>query len=138
MRVLQFGFNPKNEDNDHLPHNYVENSIAYTGTHDNDTIMGWAKENKAAAAVAKKYCRANCFFAPLNKAMIKTLYASASKLAIVPMQDLLGLGSDTRMNTPSTVGGNWKWRMTEKQLSGKLVGWLADTAEVYNRRGQRQ
>lgn len=134
MRVLQFGFNPKNEDNDHLPHNYVENSVAYTGTHDNDTVIGWAKENRAAAAVAKKYCRANCFFAPLNKAMIKTLYASASALAIVPMQDVLGLGSDTRMNTPSTVGGNWKWRMTEKQLSGKLAAWLAETAELYCRK----
>lgn len=136
MRVMQFGFNPRNEDNDHLPHNYTENSVAYTGTHDNDTVMGWAKENKAAAAVAKKYCRASCLFAPLNKAMIKTLYASASALAIVPMQDALGLGSDARMNTPSTVGGNWKWRMTEKQLGGKLAGWLADTAEIYNRKAR--
>ena len=70
--------------------------------------------------------------------MIKTLYASASALAIVPMQDVLGLGSDTRMNTPSTVGGNWKWRMTEKQLSGKLAAWLAETAELYSRKARNK
>ncbi len=135
MRVMQFGFNPKNEDNTHMPHNYVKNSVAYTGTHDNDTVMGWAKENRAAAANAKKYCRSSCLFSPLNKAMIKTLYASASNLVIVPMQDLLGLGSETRMNTPSTVGGNWKWRMTEKQLTPKLAGWLSSLSFVYCRKG---
>ena len=133
MRVMQFGFNPKNEDNDHLPHNYPVNSVAYTGTHDNDTVMGWAKENSAAARVAKKYCRASCFFAPLNKAMIKTLYGSPASLAIVPMQDVLGLKSPARMNTPSTLGGNWKWRLTEKQLTEKNADFLAGTAEIYNR-----
>ncbi len=138
MRVMQFGFNPKNEDNDHLPHNYPANSVAYTGTHDNDTVMGWAKENPAAAKIAKKYCRANCFFAPLNKAMIKTLYSSPSNLVIVPMQDVLGLKSTARMNTPSVLGGNWKWRMTEKQLNEKNARFLADTAEIYNRRNKEK
>ncbi len=138
MRVMQFGFNPKNEDNDHLPHNYPANSVAYTGTHDNDTVMGWAKENPAAAKIAKKYCRANCFFAPLNKAMIKTLYSSPSNLVIVPMQDVLGLKSAARMNTPSVLGGNWKWRMTEKQLNEKNARFLADTAEIYNRKNKEK
>lgn len=133
MRVMQFGFNPKNEDNDHLPHNYPVNSVAYTGTHDNDTVMGWAKENYAAAKVAKKYCRANCFFAPLHKSMIKTLYSSPASLVIVPMQDVLGLKSAARMNTPSTLGGNWKWRITEKQLTEKNAEFLAGAAEIYNR-----
>lgn len=135
MRVMQFGFNPQNEDNDHLPHNYPVNSVAYTGTHDNDTSVGWAKENRSAAAVAKSYCRANCFFAPLHKAMIKTLYASPSALAIVPMQDVLGLPSSARMNTPSVLGGNWKWRMTEKQLTPKAAGMLAEMARIYCRSG---
>ena len=136
MRVMQFGFNPKNEDNDHLPHNYVKNSVAYTGTHDNDTVMGWAKENRAATANAKKYCKSS-LFTPLNKAMITTLYASVSKLVIVPMQDLLGLGSNARMNTPSTVGGNWKWRMTEKQLTPKLAPWLSSLSYTYCRKDVR-
>lgn len=134
MRVMQFGFNPKNEDNDHMPHNYISNSVAYTGTHDNDTVMGWAKENKAAAAVAKKYCRASCIFAPLNKAMIKTLYSSASDLAIVPMQDVLGLKSGARMNIPSVLGGNWKWRILPKQITQKSAEWLAENAKVYCRK----
>ncbi|MDE6725782.1 MAG: 4-alpha-glucanotransferase [Ruminiclostridium sp.] len=134
MRVMQFGFNPKNEDNDHLPHNYVPNSVAYTGTHDNDTFMGWAKENKAAAAVAKKYCRAKCFFAPLNKAVIKTLYGSPSELAIVPMQDVIGLDSKARMNTPSVLGGNWKWRVLHKQITPKAADWLCDMAKTYCRK----
>ncbi len=134
MRVMQFGFNPKNEDNDHLPHNYVSNSVAYTGTHDNDTFMGWAKENKAAAAVAKKYCRAKCFFAPLNKAVIKTLYGSPSELAIVPMQDVIGLNSGARMNTPSVLGGNWKWRVLPKQITPKAADWLCDMAKTYCRK----
>lgn len=133
MRVMQFGFNPQNEDNDHLPHNYPVNSVAYTGTHDNDTTAGWAKENRSAAAVAKSYCRAGCFFAPLNKAMIKTLYASPSALAIVPMQDVLSLPSSARMNTPSVLGGNWKWRMTPKQLTSKAAGMLSEMAKVYCR-----
>lgn len=135
MRVMQFGFNPQNEDNDHLPHNYPFNSVAYTGTHDNDTSAGWAKENRSAAAVAKSYCRANCFFAPLHKAMIKTLYASPSALTIVPMQDVLGLPSTARMNTPSVLGGNWKWRMTEKQLTSKSAEMLAEMARIYCRSG---
>lgn len=134
MRVMQFGFNPKNEDNDHLPHNYVPNSVAYTGTHDNDTFMGWAKENKAAAAAAKKYCRAKCFFAPLNKAVIKTLYGSPSELAIVPMQDVIGLDSKARMNTPSVLGGNWKWRILHKQITPKAAEWLCDAAKTYCRK----
>lgn len=134
MRVMQFGFNPKNEDNDHLPHNYISNSVAYTGTHDNDTFMGWAGENKAAAAVAKKYCRAGCFFAPFNKAVIKTLYASPSELAIVPLQDVIGLKSNARMNTPSVLGGNWKWRVLPKQITKKSAEWLCDTAKTYNRK----
>lgn len=134
MRVMQFGFNPKNEDNDHLPHNYVPNSVAYTGTHDNDTFMGWAKENKAAAAVAKKYCRAKCFFAPLNKAVIRTLYGSPSELAIVPMQDVIGLDSKARMNTPSVLGGNWKWRVLHKQITSKAADWLCDMAKTYCRK----
>lgn len=134
MRVMQFGFNPKNEDNDHLPHNYVPNSVAYTGTHDNDTFMGWAKENKAAAAAAKKYCRANCFFAPLNIAAIKTLYASPSELVIVPLQDVIGLKSEARMNTPSVLGGNWKWRALPKQIGDKSAERLCDMAKTYCRK----
>ena len=133
MKVMQFGFNPQNEDNDHLPHNYPVNSVAYTGTHDNDTSVGWAKENRSSAVVAKNYCRANKLFTPLHNAQITTLSAFPAALTIVPMQDVLGLPSSARMNTPSVLGGNWKWRMTAKQLTAKAAEMLAETAKIYNR-----
>ena len=132
MKVMQFGFGGKYEDSDHLPHNYPINSVAYTGTHDNDTVMGWSKSDRTASANAKRYTGAG-LFEPLNKAMIKSVYASPSALVIVPMQDVLGLGSDTRMNTPSTLGGNWLWRVKEKAVTPKLGGWLAALSATYFR-----
>lgn len=132
MKVLQFGFSSKYEDNEHLPHHYPVNSVAYTGTHDNDTVMGWSRSDRAAGANARRYCRAG-LFQPLYKAMIKTVYSSPSALVIVPMQDVLGLGSEARMNTPSTLGGNWMWRMKEKSLTPKLSGKLSVLSKTYFR-----
>lgn len=133
MRVMQFGFNDKGEDNIHLPHRYPPNCVAYTGTHDNDTAIGWYKTQRGAGAMAKRYCRPN-YFEKLNLAMIRSLYASAAGLVIVPMQDILGLGSDARMNIPSTLGGNWIWRMTEKAYNKGNAPRLAELAEIYCRK----
>lgn len=135
MRVMQFGFSDKYEDSEHLPHNYPVKSVAYTGTHDNDTVIGWSKANRTAGSNAKRYCGAG-LFKPLNIAMIKSLYASPAQLAIVPMQDVLGLGGNTRMNTPSTLGGNWMWRMKEKALTPKLAGKLSEISRTYFRLGK--
>lgn len=133
MRVLQFGFNAEHADNDHLPHNYPKNCCAYTGTHDNSTIMEWLHSaDPRAKAMAKSYVDQR-LFERFNMACIRTVYASPAALAVIPMQDILGLGKDARMNVPSTVGGNWKWRMLPGKLSASKAEKLRALAETYFR-----
>ena len=113
MKVLQFAFD-SSEDNDYLPHNYTKNCVIYTGTHDNDTLLGWIRSASAESVErAKKYmglhdCADN---RDLCDAFIRTAYAGVGNTAIIPMQDLLGLGSEARMNLPSSVEGNWRYRL---------------------------
>lgn len=132
MRVLQFGFNPEYKDNDHLPHNYPRNSVCYTGTHDNATLMQWYKEtDKKSRAMASRYLQKG-MFTKFNIAAIKALYSSPSSLVIIPVQDILGLGAKARMNIPSTVGGNWCFRLQKNQMrklcgSAKKLKFLAGT-----------
>lgn len=133
MRVLQFGFNPNNEDNDHLPHRYPENCVAYTGTHDNATFRQWFEEaDKESRAMSKRYLEIGLFRKP-NRAAIKAVYASPARLAIIPMQDLIGLGSEGRMNIPSTLGGNWIWRMKPDVKLGRVTSMLKSLAYTYMR-----
>lgn len=133
MRVLQFGFNPENCDNDHLPHHYPENCVAYTGTHDNATVMQWYREaDEKSKAMAKRYLKPR-FLERMNFAFIRNVYASPAFLAIIPMQDVMGLGRDGRMNVPSTLGGNWNWRMQEGGASAARADKLRDLAETYFR-----
>lgn len=133
MRVLQFGFNPDNTDNIHLPHNYPANCCAYTGTHDNATIMQWYKESDPKSrAMAKRYLKPN-LFEKFNMCCIRTVYASPANLAIIPMQDVLGLGKEGRMNVPSTLGGNWNWRMLPGKLTVSKAEALKDLADTYFR-----
>lgn len=133
MRVLQFGFNPESSDNDHLPHNYPINSVVYTGTHDNSTVMGWYKgADVKSRAMCRRYLKPMPF-EKLNKAFIRELYKSSAGLAVVPMQDVIGLDDRARMNIPSTLGGNWKWRATKKQISEKGAAMLKDLADTYYR-----
>ncbi|NLX83951.1 MAG: 4-alpha-glucanotransferase [Clostridiales bacterium] len=123
MKVMTFAFSgdPYNE---HLPKYHVENSLVYTGTHDNNTLLGWW--NKASAEV-----RNNTLLAlgirhdeELTQAFIKATLQSVSKTAIIPMQDVLRLGESARMNLPGTVGGNWMWRMKPKAASSRIARWL--------------
>ena len=133
MRVLQFGFNPEFNDNDHLPHRYPPNCVAYTGTHDNSTVMGWYK---SADVKSREMCRRYLkpmLFEKLNKAFIRELYKSSVGLAIVPMQDVIGLDDRARMNIPSTLGGNWKWRAQKKQITSKHAEMMKDFARTYYR-----
>ncbi|MBQ9765554.1 MAG: 4-alpha-glucanotransferase [Lachnospiraceae bacterium] len=131
MKVLQFAFDG-GADNPFLPHNCVPNSICYTGTHDNDTTLGWY-------ATASEYTRKHCedYLGVSDESMawvmIKTAYASVSKMAIVPMQDVLELGSEGRMNTPSMPSGNWSWRCEETAFSKELSDKLLRLAELYGR-----
>lgn len=132
MKVLEFAFD-SGEENDYLPANYTENSVVYSGTHDNDTIMGWfstAKESDI--EFAKSYCKLT-EEEGYNWGIIRTAYESVSKYAIIQMQDILGLGSEARMNTPSTLGGNWVWRIKSDALTDELAAKLKNLAVTYNR-----
>ncbi|MBO6301857.1 MAG: 4-alpha-glucanotransferase [Ruminiclostridium sp.] len=133
MRVLQFGFNPDSSDNDHLPHRYPVNSVCYTGTHDNSTALGWYKAaDKGSQAMCRRYLKPR-LFEKINRTMIRELYKSSCGLAVVPMQDIIGLDDSARMNIPSTLGGNWKWRAQVKHFSDKNAAFMRDLAETYYR-----
>ena len=132
MKVLEFAFDSE-EDNDYLPHNYDKNCVVYTGTHDNDTVKGWYPTLSRAD---KKFCKDYIGVTSarsLNKALIRTALASVADTAIVPMQDVLNLGSECRMNTPSTLGFNWKWRMLPGELKKKDAEWLSNLVKTYGR-----
>lgn len=119
MKVLTFGFD-NDESNPHHPSNYGTNTVAYTGTHDNDTVLGWAKSAspEALAFAGKQLGFESAEDAP--EAFIRTLFSGPCDIAVVPMQDMLGLGTEARMNYPGTIGGNWLWRMKPGVLTVDL------------------
>ena len=134
MKVLEFGFG-SGADNGYLPHNFKSsNSICYTGTHDNETILGWIENADKKTA---KHCRDYLGVtknADVPWAMIKLCWASISQTAVTQMQDLLCLDNKARMNTPSTLGENWKWRLSSiDELSDALAKKLADLTLLYGR-----
>lgn len=132
MKLIQFAFDTR-EDGDYLPHNYPVHSVVYTGTHDNDTILGWfATAPKESVKFAKEYLRLTKTEG-YNWGMMKGAWASVSELAIVTMQDLLDLGSEARMNIPSTLGTNWKWRMKDGQLTDQLAKKVCCCMKTYGR-----
>ncbi len=132
MKVLEFAFDSAGDSN-HLPHCYVPNTVVYTGTHDNDTVMGWF-EHACTEDVqfAKNYCNLT-EEEGLNWGLIRTAYASVSNYAIIQMQDILGLGSEARFNVPSTLGGNWLWRMEKDVLTKELADKLRKMISMYSR-----
>lgn len=107
MLVLQFAFDGK-PDNPYLPENHVERAVVYTGTHDNDTTLGWYRQAKPSLRAALRTRLADADNMP--HALISAAFDSPARLAVIPMQDLLGLGSEARMNVPGTENGNWRWR----------------------------
>ena len=132
MKVLQFAFDSR-EESDYIPYRYVPNSIVYTGTHDNDTIMGWC-ETAAPKDVesAREYLRAGDN-ADLVKEMMIAGMQSVSNTCIVCMQDLAGLGKEARMNIPSTVGNNWKWRASKSMFTEEANKFLGFYTSLYGR-----
>ncbi|MBO4353837.1 MAG: 4-alpha-glucanotransferase [Clostridia bacterium] len=136
MRVLQFGFTDDAE-SPHLPHNYIKNCIAYTGTHDNDTLLGyvWNLDDASRRRVLS-YCgfsgdHWDCREAYLS--VIRTMMCSVADTVIFPLQDLLMYGSDTRMNTPGVPLGNWAWRVTKEQLDGIDRSYFRYLNELFGR-----
>jgi len=133
MRVLQFAFGG-DATNDHLPHNHTRETVVYTGTHDNDTTVGWWENLDSGQ---REYCLQYLASdgTEINWDMIRAAMASVADTAIIPMQDVLGLASDARMNLPASTTGNWTWRMKDKVVPEGLSGRLRELTEVYGRIG---
>lgn len=130
MKILQFGFDKA--ENPFLPHNYVPNCVAYTGTHDNDTALGWyATAPGHEKDFARRYLRVDG--SDFAWDLIRGIWSSVAVYAVTPMQDALSLGTEARMNFPSKLGGNWEWRMREEDLSDELAGKLKELNELYLR-----
>lgn len=142
MRVLQFGFgdDPKSVN---LPHNYVRNVVAYTGTHDNDTAVGWFNSLTGAGSMQtgkrsdeqRKFCLdyLNTTGAEIHWDFIRAIWASVADRAIAPLQDVLGLGSEARMNLPNSNEGNWSWRYAPDALTRDLASRLRGLNSLYGR-----
>lgn len=140
MKVLEFAFDSRDSGSasDYLPHNYAENSAAYTGTHDNETIAGWFRSiTDEERQMARDYlCDQHTPAEELYKSFIALVMRSRSDLCIIPMQDYLGLDNQSRMNQPSTLGKNWKWRLVKGDLSDELKEEILAITRRYGRMNQ--
>lgn len=138
MKIIQFAFDSEesgeglNSTNDFLPHMYAPRSVVYTGTHDNDTLAGWLSKAKEEEL---SFIRSYLGYHPDNyiKALIRLALSSVSRFAVIPMQDILELGSEARMNIPSTLGNNWKWRASPDAFSRTRAKELKNMSSMYGR-----
>lgn len=143
MSILQFAFGNDPQGPSFRPHNYVRDLVAYTGTHDNDTTVGWwtsqgAKDStRTPEDVVKEHAFARAYLGftdePIHWVMIRAVLASIADTAVVPLQDLLGLGSAARMNLPGTPSGNWRWRCKKDALTAELAQRLLKLVTIYDR-----
>jgi 4-alpha-glucanotransferase len=143
MSLLQFAFGNDPQGPTFRPHNYARELVAYTGGHDNDTTVGWwtssgvGESTRSAEDIRKEheFTRAYLGFQdePVNWVFIRAILASVANTAIIPLQDVLGLGSDARMNLPGTVSGNWKWRFSPKALTKEVTAQLRRLTGLYDR-----
>ncbi len=132
MRILQFAFGGDSS-NIYLPHNYTSNTIVYTGTHDNDTTESWYRSlARKDRDVVKSYINAQKS-QNISTALIRLAWASVAKIAIVPLQDLLALGNESRMNIPGQEKNNWQWRATKRQVNARDFIHLAQLNSIYGR-----
>ena len=145
MKILQYAFGGDAKNHD-LPHNYVNNCAAYTGTHDNDTTVGWWHSRAGAGstrdenAVSREhdYCLKylDSDGKEINWDFIRAVWASVADTAIAPMQDLLGLGTEGRMNLPASTDGNWYWRLRDDAVTEEIKSKLKGLTETYGRNGK--
>ena len=143
MAILQFAFGKDPQAPDFKPHNYPHHLVAYTGTHDNDTVVGWWTSTAGAGSTrtfadvaeeleyARRYLNADGH--EINWAMIRTLVASVADTALFPLQDVLGVGSEGRMNLPGTSSGNWRWRFRWEELTPAMSARLKQLVNTYER-----
>lgn len=141
MKVLQFGFSGGDGDREHLPWAHTPNSVVYTGTHDNDTVLGWSRreprDEREAAAIRKEREFLDRYLGgrtdELHWQLIRVAMASVARTVIVPLQDLLGLGSEARMNRPGEEKGNWSWRVEADALTPETADRLRELTETFGR-----
>lgn len=143
MAILQFAFGKDPQGPSFRPHNYARELAAYTGTHDNDTTMGWWNSSGASDStrtpedVAKEHAFARSYLnlreEPIHWVLIRSILSSVADLAIIPLQDVLGLGSEARMNLPGTAKGNWRWRFKSGALTSDLALRLREMVDLYDR-----
>ena len=134
MKVLEFAFDSR-EESDYLPHNYTTNCVVYTGTHDNNTIRGWYEEmDEADRQLSIDYMNnAHTPEDEIHWDFVRLALASVAKLAVIPVQDYLGLGGEARINTPSTLGENWRWRMLSGEMTDEIAVKCRKMAKLYGR-----
>jgi len=146
MGILQFAFGVDPQAPDFKPHNFRHNFVVYTGTHDNDTTLGWwtsqgaGDSTRTAENVEKERAFARAYLQTdgreMNWTLIRTALASVANLAIVPLQDVLGLGSAARMNVPARANGNWRWRFSADQLTPQIADRLRSLVRLYDRKAK--
>jgi 4-alpha-glucanotransferase len=142
MAILQFAFGTDPQAPSFKPHNYVRDLVAYTGTHDNDTVVGWwtsggGDSTRTSADIAKEHAYARAYLGfkddPIHWVLIRGILSSVAGIAVAPMQDLLGLGSEARMNLPGKSSGYWKWRMKPGAASEEIAAKLKEMVMLYDR-----
>jgi 4-alpha-glucanotransferase len=136
MRVLQFAFTDETADNPHAPHNLSEELVLYTGTHDNSPVRGWYEAQATAEDKQRllQYLGREYQAEELPEVFIRLAMMSVAKTVILPMQDILGLGDESRMNTPGTDNGNWRWRMSQDMMTEDIVCHLRGMTTVFGRK----
>lgn len=134
MKILQFAFG-EGGDRNFLPHNHIQNCVVYTGSHDNDTTKGFFETEKANESGIYEWTQRylNYYGNDMTFELIRTAYASVANTVIIPMQDILGLGSEARMNFPGKLGGNWTWRFDWEQLDANIPFTLKEMAKIFDR-----
>lgn len=142
MAILQFAFGNDPQAPSFQPHNYPRNLVAYTGVHDNDTVVGWwtggvGESTRSAEDVRNEHDFARTYLGfenePIHWVMIRQVLRSVADTAIVPLQDVLGLGGEARMNVPGKLGGNWRWRYRRGSITDEMVSRLSRYAKIYSR-----
>ncbi len=142
MKILQFGFGPDPVDEEHLPHRHIPHCVVYTGTHDNDTTVGWYYQSPGGTAqtaeqiteerdFVRRYVGSND--EPIHRAFNRLAFSSVADTVILPLQDILGLGSTARMNVPGVATGHWGWRFEFSQLTPEVRTHLAELTALYGR-----
>ena len=135
MKLLLCGFNSDLATDPNLPHHYPKHCAVYTGTHDNNTALGWFRREASTEDRRRlfQYLGREVDESNVHWELIRLLMRSAANIAIIPMQDILGLNEEARMNLPATVQGNWKWRYAEEQLTPEIKARLAEMTRIYGR-----